>query len=77
MYPFRVSIRYAREDRPLARELHDRLAALGLLPWWDEDIEPGTGFTQAIRARIAAARVVLPLLTARSSRSPSGRCPAS
>jgi hypothetical protein len=70
MYPFRVFISYAHEDKSLARELHDLLGDLGLVPLWDALIEAGTGFNDAIKTMITSAHVVVPLLTANSQRRP-------
>jgi hypothetical protein len=46
------------------------LESLGLLPFWDRDIRPGTPFTDAIKEGIALAHLFVPLITERSQVRP-------
>lgn len=63
MYPYRVFVSYAHEDKAKARKLKDYLAGLGLRVVWDESIRPGERFSDRIRRDISRAHLFVPLLT--------------
>ena len=63
IYPYRVFVSYSRSDYAVAKELVARLENLGLHPVWDQDIDPGNRFSDAIRHGIAHAHVFIPVLT--------------
>ncbi|MBU0609590.1 MAG: toll/interleukin-1 receptor domain-containing protein [Armatimonadetes bacterium] len=63
MHPYRVFVSYSRDDLELARRLVDILGRAGLTPIWDQDIELGSAFSEAIRNTISHADVFMPLLT--------------
>ncbi|HEU4835744.1 MAG TPA: TIR domain-containing protein [Pyrinomonadaceae bacterium] len=70
MYPFRVFISYAHEDRNAVEVIDIILRGEGLVPVWDREIKPGTSFTDAIKKQIATAHVFMPLLTLTSENNP-------
>lgn len=70
MYPFRVFISYAREDRKLATALVGFCQRRGLVNMWDQAIQPGRPFTQEIKFLISCSHIFLPLLTGASANRP-------
>jgi len=63
IYPYRVFVSYAHEDKTRARKLKDYLVDLGLRVVWDESIRPGERFSDRIRCDISRAHLFVPLLT--------------
>jgi TPR repeat protein len=65
--PLRLFIIYAREDQPALLELKAHLRPLekrgGLTVWYDGEILPGEDWDKAIKARLAAADIVLLLIS--------------
>jgi hypothetical protein len=70
VYPYRVFICYAHEDRELAGKIADALKEMGLIPTWDPHIAPGTPFTDAIKTMIAHAHLFMPIITENSQKRP-------
>lgn len=70
MYPFRVFISYAHEDRKSVELIDLILRREGLVPIWDREIKPGTSFTDAIKRQIATAHIFMPLVTLTSQNNP-------
>src|SRR5437868_4284981 len=70
MYRFRVFVSYAGQDRQLAVILVDALKTLGLEPFWDKDIRPGTPFTDAIKGMISHAHLFMPIISQKSQERP-------
>ena len=62
-------ISYAREDRPTAALLAQRLEAGGRSVWWDREILPGKDFARLIAAELAQAKAVLVLWSPHSAES--------
>ena len=63
-YPFRVFVSYSHEDRKLAAEVIRILGEeMHMAPVSDENIHPGSPFTNAIKGLIAHAHVFLALIT--------------
>jgi serine/threonine-protein kinase len=61
-----VFLSYKSEDRPRVSPLVRALEADGLSVWWDEQIEAGSGWRQAIQQELDAAKCVLVAWTRRS-----------
>jgi hypothetical protein len=65
--PLRLFIIYAREDQPALLELKAHLRPLekrgDLTVWYDGEILPGEDWDKAIKARLAAADIVLLLIS--------------
>lgn len=70
MHPYRVFICYAHEDKWLAERVEEALRQLGLEPWYDPHITPGTPFTDAIKSMITHAHLFVPLITENSQMRP-------
>ncbi|MFN8527512.1 MAG: toll/interleukin-1 receptor domain-containing protein [Anaerolineae bacterium] len=66
MYPYRVFLSYARPDVELVNRIAALLIDLGLEPLWDQQINPGTPFSDEIRSLISRAHVFMPILTEHS-----------
>lgn len=64
-----VFISYARENRALAEQLAEALAAEGLRVWWDREILAGSEFSTVIETELDGARVVVALWSEASVRS--------
>jgi MoxR-like ATPase len=63
----RVFISYAREDAPMARQLHEDLARHGHAPWLDEEaLLPGQNWRAAIERAMRESAFFLALLSGRS-----------
>jgi len=65
--PLRLFIIYAREDQPALLELKAHLRPLekrgDLTVWYDGEILPGQNWDEAIKAQLAAAEIVLLLIS--------------
>lgn len=70
MYPFRVFISYAHEDKELATALVGFAQKCGLINMWDQAIEPGRPFTEEIKFLISCSHIFVPLLTKASANRP-------
>jgi len=70
MYPFRVFVSYARQDKEVARAVVESLRTVGTRPIWDESIRPGRLFLEEIKEKIATAHLFVPLLTPASRERP-------
>lgn len=70
VHPYRVFICYAHEDKWLAERVEQALKQLGLQPWYDPHITPGTPFTDAIKSMITHAHLFIPLITENSQMRP-------
>ncbi len=64
-----VFISYAREDREVAEQLAEALAAEDLKVWWDREILAGSEFSSVIESQLGSARVVVALWSEASVRS--------
>ena len=64
-----VFISYARNNRPVAEQLAERLSAGGLQVWWDSNLSAGSEFAAVIEAKLQGAAVVIVLWSADSVRS--------
>lgn len=64
-----IFLSYKREDRPAVETLAEALEATGLTVWWDTDLPLGKSYTASISGALAAAKVVIPVWTARSVQS--------
>ncbi|HUS80371.1 MAG TPA: toll/interleukin-1 receptor domain-containing protein [Armatimonadota bacterium] len=60
---FRVFVSYSHEDYDKAQVVTAALRELGLEPWLDDHIKPGTPFTDAIKGMISHAHVFMPIIT--------------
>jgi len=69
-YPFRVFVSYSHDDKREASRLIDALTKLELRPYWDEDIDPGMPFTDAIKGLIRHAHLFVPLITRNAQKRP-------
>lgn len=63
----RVFISYSHKDRALAEKLAHALEKNNIVPLWDENLIPGTGFHEQIKDYISQSHVLMPLLTEFSS----------
>lgn len=70
MYPFRVFLSYAHDDRDLAEDVAEHLSRLGMINLWDKSIIPGNPFTDEIKKRIAISHLFIPLITQVSNSKP-------
>jgi hypothetical protein len=70
MYPYRVFVSYAHEDRPLVERLVAVLDRAGVTPLWDKDLLPGTGFSEQIQSFIRNSHIFLPFITAAAAERP-------
>ena len=65
--PLKVFLSYAHRDEPLKNELAIHLASLKrqgkIQPWQDREIEAGTEWDAEIKAQLAAADIILLLVT--------------
>ena len=66
----RVFVSYSHKDRSLAEELVAALEGAGADPLWDEDIPPGSEFSEKIQAFLAHSHLFVPLLTRSSASRP-------
>ena len=66
----RVFVSYSHKDRSLAEELVAALEGAGADPLWDEDIPPGSEFSEKIQAFLAHSHLFVPLLTHSSASRP-------
>ena len=65
-----VFISYSREDVGVARDLHERISALGHTPWMDLfDVPAGARWPDEIDQALRSARVIVGLLSPASLRS--------
>jgi hypothetical protein len=70
MYPCRVFVSYSHPDRLLVERLVKVLDQAGVAPMWDNDLVPGTGFSEQIQRFITNSHVLLPVLTPASAERP-------
>jgi hypothetical protein len=70
MYPYRVFISYSHADRALVERLVKVLEEAGVAPLWDNELLPGTGFSEQIQTFITNCHVVIPFITAASAERP-------
>lgn len=61
-----IFLSYKREDRAQVAPLTKALETEGLDVWWDEELPLGKSFAASISQELAAAKVVMPVWTARS-----------
>jgi hypothetical protein len=54
-----IFISYAHQDRASARQLAEKLGALGFKVWWDREILPSQDFDREIESALARAKSVL------------------
>jgi hypothetical protein len=54
-----VLISYSRHDRNIAKDLAEKVSALGYSVWWDADLVGGSQFRKSIEEEISNARAVL------------------
>jgi hypothetical protein len=69
MYPYRVFVSYAREDREAAEKVVRRVRAMRMRPFWDARLIAGPLFSQQILDSIAFSHVFICVLTRASARS--------
>ena len=70
MNHYRVFISYAHADRALVEQLVNVLNEAGLVPLWDRDLIPGTGFSEQIQSFITNSHIFLPFITPASAKRP-------
>jgi len=70
MEPYRIFLSYSHEDMDKATEVARVLEELGLKPKWDDNIRPGSAFTDAIKGMIAHSHIFMPLITKKSKDRP-------
>lgn len=70
MYPFRVFISYAREDRKMIDSLVDVLQKIGIRVFWDKNIGVGKAFSDEIKGLIAHTHIFMPVITKNSRNRP-------
>ena len=64
-----VFVSYARDDRPIAKELVDKLEAAGFDVWWDYHVYVGDDFRSHINDEIRKARAVIVIWSDRATKS--------
>ena len=64
-----IFISYASEDRDRARDIAEALEEHGWSVWWDRHIPPGKAFDEVISEALDAARCVIVLWSAASTKS--------
>lgn len=69
-HPYRVFISYSHTDRQTVQRLVRVLSNTGILPMWDDDLLPGSGFSEQIQSFIRNSHVFLPVLTPASAERP-------
>lgn len=69
-HPFRVFISYSHLDVKLIRTLVSLLKQNGLVPIWDDNIQPGSPLTTEIRDMIDHSHVFIPFITKQSEARP-------
>jgi hypothetical protein len=70
MNAYRVFISYSHEDWPKVARLVEVLKDAGLDPLWDDNLVPGSGFSEQIQRFITNSHVFLPFLTPASEARP-------
>ena len=70
MYPYRVFISYAHANRELVERLVEALNQAGVAPLWDNDLIPGTGFSEQIQSFIRNSHLFMPFITEASAERP-------
>ncbi len=63
----RVFISYSHKDKDLARKVAKALDDNNIVPLWDEDLIPGSGFHEQIKDYISQSHIIMPILTELSS----------
>ena len=61
-----IFISYSREERPVARQFAECLAAEGFNVWWDAALRSGQTFDEVIESNLRAAKAVVVLWSPRS-----------
>src|SRR4051812_41174276 len=64
----RVFISYSHKNREAFEAVSEALRVLGLIPWSDQDLAAGPGFTLQIQTKIAHSHLFVPILTPESHR---------
>jgi hypothetical protein len=70
MHSYRVFIRYSHSDRHFVERLVEALDKASVTPLWDNDLLPGTGFSDQIQSFIINSHVLMPFITTASAERP-------
>ncbi len=70
MHSYRVFISYSHSDRHFVERLVEALDKAGVTPLWDNDLLPGTGFSDQIQSFIINSHVLMPFITTASAERP-------
>ena len=63
---FRVLISYSHKNLDAFEAISKVFESIGLIPWSDQDLDAGLGFTEQIQKKIAHSHVFVPILTPES-----------
>ena len=69
-HSYRAFVSYSRSDINIVRRLVGVLRGEGVAPMWDDDLLPGSGFSDQIQSFIANSHVLVPVLTPASAERP-------
>jgi len=70
MHSYRVFISYSHSDRHFVERLVEALDKAGVTPLWDNDLLPGTGFSDQIQSFTINSHVLMPFITTASAERP-------
>ncbi len=70
IYPYRIFISYSHDDEQKAGKLRKYLDSIGVIPDYDQDIDPGMSFSREIKRKISYAHIFITLLTKNSKNKP-------